>query len=142
MSTIREQILNALHQTIHDIPTVEDANIFRSRTKAIDRQTTPAIVIEPEKDSPIMNVLPYFDWSLLVKIAIIVRGDTPDQLIDPILEKIHSKIMADTTLGGYSMDVQPNDVDYDFMDGDGSVCIATARYTIMYRTSMTDLTTR
>jgi len=141
VTTRREKIIQQFVAVIHDIPTVLDENIFRSRTKAISKSVTPAVIIEPERDTPDIRMVPKIDWTLTIKVTMVGRGGEPDQLIYPVLEKIHEKIMDDQTLGGYAMDVQSNGVEFDFLDGDGSIGIAVARYNVLYRTSQSDLTT-
>ena len=83
--------------------------------------------------------LPTLDWSLTVRVAIIVRGNVPDQLADPIVADAHSKIMADLTLGGYAIDVQPQSVGFDLVEADQPAGVIALDYLIRYRTSVTDL---
>ena len=42
---------------------------------------------------------------MTVRITVIERADIPDQAADDTVESLHSKIMADLTLGGYAIDV-------------------------------------
>lgn len=144
MTTRREEIMDAFFKTIHELPTVDDKNIFRSRSKAVGRQETPAVIVEPERDSALITTVPRTDWTLTMRVMIFTRALptddlTPDQKADLIIEKIHSKVMADQSLGGYSMGIEPVTVEYDFIDGDGELCITTARYTIQYKTSQENL---
>jgi hypothetical protein len=97
-------------------------------------------VVEPVSDTAAQNTaLPTLDWSLTVRVAVIVRGDMPDQLADPIVESAHSKIMADLTLGGYAIDVQPQSVSFDLMEADQPAGVIMMDYLVRYRTSVTDL---
>ena len=104
------------------------------------RQESPAIVVEPVSDTAEQNTaLPTLDWSLTVRVAVIVRGDIPDQLADPIVEDAHGKIMADLTLGGYAIDVQPQSVSFDLMEADQPAGVIMMDYLVRYRTSVADL---
>ncbi len=146
MTTRRELVIDSFFKTIHDLPLVKDENIFRSRSKAVGKQESPAVIIEPERDAPIQTTIPRIDWSLSMRVMIFTRAlpddlYTPDQKADLIIEKIHEKIMADQSLGGYSMGIEPAAVEYDFIDGDGELCITTARYTIQYKTGLENLAT-
>jgi hypothetical protein len=114
--------------------------IYRSRVEPLARGESPAIVVEPVSDTAAQNTaLPTLDWSLTVRVAIIVRGDIPDQLADPIVADAHSKIMADLTLGGYAIDVQPQSVSFDLMEADQPAGVIMMDYLVRYRTSVTDL---
>jgi hypothetical protein len=74
------------------------------------------------------------DWLLGLRIAVHVAGDVPDQVADPIIEAVHEKIMEDVTFSGLAMDTKPEQVGYDFSDGEKSFCIVSMNYSIQYRT--------
>ena len=108
--------------------------IYRSRVEPLARGESPAIVVEPVSDSAQQNTsLPTLDWSLTVRVAVIVRGDIPDQLADPIVESAHAKIMAVLTLGGYAIDVQPQSVSFDLIEADQTAGVIALEYLVRYR---------
>ena len=139
MTTKRETILAAIRTALIGTTGVS-TRIYRSRVEPISRGESPAIVVEPISDSAEQNTaLPTLDWSLTVRVAVIVRGDIPDQLGDPIVEDAHSKIMADLTLGGYAIDVQPINVNFELQEADQPAGVIMMDYLVRYRTSVTDL---
>jgi hypothetical protein len=139
MTTKRETILAAIRTALTGTTGV-GTRIYRSRVEPLARQESPAIVVEPVSDTAEQNTaLPTLDWSLTVRVAIIVRGDIPDQLADPIVASAHSKIMADLTLGGYAIDVQPQSVSFDLMEADQPAGVIMMDYLVRYRTTVTDL---
>ena len=77
---------------------------------------------------------------MTVRVAIIVRGSIPDQVADPIIESAHAKIMADLTLGGYAIDVQPISVSFDLQEADQPAGVIMMDYLVRYRTKVADLT--
>jgi len=118
MATKREQILAAVATALTGTTGVSN-RIYRSRVTAMQRAESPAIIIEPISDTPSQNTsLPTLDWRFRVRIIVIVRGDVPDQLADPIIESMHAKMVADLTLGGLAIDVQPDEVSFNMVDGD------------------------
>lgn len=137
--TKREQILAAIRTALTGTVQV-DTRIYRSRVEPLARNESPAIVVEPVNDTAVQNTaLPTLDWSLTVRVAIIVRGNVPDQLADPIVEDAHGKIMADLTLGGYAIDVQPQSASFELLEADQPAGVISLDYLIRYRTSVTDL---
>ena len=139
MTTKRENILAAVRTALTGTTGVS-TRIYRSRVEPLARGESPAIVVEPVSDTAEQNTsLPTLYWSLTVRVAVIVRGDIPDQLGDPIVEDAHSKIMADLTLGGYAIDVQPQSVNFDFMEADQPAGVIMMDYLVRYRTSVADL---
>ena len=139
MTTKRETIPAAIRTALIGTTGVS-TRIYRSRVEPLARGESPAIVVEPVSDTAAQNTaLPTLDWSLTVRVAIIVRGDIPDQLADPIVASAHSKIMADLTLGGYAIDVQPQSVSFDLMEADQPAGVIMMDYLVRYRTSVTDL---
>lgn len=141
MTTKRESILAAIKTTLAGTTGV-GTRIWRSRVQALARQESPAIVIEPISDSAEQNTsLPKLDWSLTVRVSVIVRGDVPDQQADATVESLHSKLMADLSLGGYAYDVQPVGVSFDLVEADQPAGVISCDFLVRYRTSVADLTT-
>ncbi len=139
MTSKREQVLTAIRIALTGTTGV-GTRIYRSRVEPLARQESPAIVVEPVSDTAEQNTsLPTLDWSLTVRVAVIVRGMVPDQLADPIVADAHSKIMADLTLGGYAIDVQPLSVSFDFVEADQPSGVIALDYLVRYRTSVTNL---
>jgi len=139
MTTRRESILARI-ETVLAGTTGVSTRIYRSRVEPLARGESPAIVIEPVQDQAEQNTsLPTLDWSLTVRIAVIVRGAVPDQQADPIIESLHSKLMADLTLNGYAIDVQPQGVNFEMVEADQPAGVISCDYLIRYRTSVTNL---
>jgi hypothetical protein len=141
MATKREQILAAIATALSSTVGA-GGRVYRSRVTAMQRAESPAIIIEPVSDSPTQNTsLPTLDWRFRVRIVVIVRGDTPDQLADPLIESMHSKMVADLTLGGLAIDVQPDEVTFNLIDADQAAGVIYNDYIIQYRTTVASLAT-
>lgn len=139
MTTKREQILTAIATALASTAGVS-GRVYRSRVTAMQRAESPAIVIEPISDTPSQNTsLPTLDWRMRVRVTVIVRGDTPDQLADPIIESMHAAMVADLTLGGYAIDVQPDEVTFNMLDADQPAGVIFNDYIVQYRTSVASL---
>ena len=139
MTTRREQILSAITTALAGTTGV-GSRIYRSRVEAFSRGESPAISLETINDTPATNTsLPTLDWSLTVRIAVIVRGAIPDQLADPIVESLHSLVMADLSLGGLAMDIIPASVDWQLIEADQPAGVVLCDYLIRYRTSVGSL---
>ena len=139
--TRRETILAAIRTQLTNTTGV-GTRIYRSRVEPMARAESPAIVVEPVNDTAEQNTsLPTLDWSLTVRVAVIVRGNIPDQLADPIVEDLHSKLMADLTLGGYAIDIQPQSVSFEMVEADQPAGVISCDYLVRYRTSVTNLAT-
>jgi hypothetical protein len=141
MTTKREQVLSAIATALATTAGVS-GRVYRSRVTAMQRAESPAIVIEPISDTPTQNTsLPTLDWRMRVRVTVIVRGDVPDQLADPIIESMHAKMVADLTLGGYAIDVQPDEVTFNMFDSDQPAGVIFNDYIVQYRTSVASLAT-
>ena len=141
MTTKRETILAAVRTALTGTTGVS-TRIYRSRVEPMARAESPAIVVEPISDTAEQNTsLPTLDWSLTVRVAVIVRGAIPDQQADPIVESLHTKLMADLTLGGVAIDVQPQSVNFEMVEADQPAGVISCDYLIRYRTSVTNLAT-
>jgi hypothetical protein len=141
MTTRRETILAAVRTALTNTTGVS-TRIYRSRVEPMARAESPAIVIEPVNDTAEQNTsLPTLDWSLTVRISVIVRGAIPDQLADPIVENMHAKLMADLTLGGVAMDIRPQSVNFELVEADQPAGVISCDYLIRYRTANANLAT-
>jgi hypothetical protein len=139
MTTRRENILAAIASSLAGTTGVS-SRIYRSRVEPITRGESPAIVIEPVNDTAEQGTsLPMLDWSLTVRISVIVRGAIPDQLADPTVESLHSKLMADLTLGGVAMDIRPQSVNFELVEADQPAGVISCDYLIRYRTANANL---
>jgi hypothetical protein len=139
MATKREQILAAITTSLATTAGVS-GRVYRSRVTAMQRAESPAIVVEPISDTPTQNTsLPTLDWRMRVRVSVVVRGDLPDQLADPVIESLHSKMVADLTLGGLAIDVQPDEVSFNFFDADQPAGVIFNDYIVQYRTSVSSL---
>jgi hypothetical protein len=140
MTTKREQILDRIKTVLAGTTNV-GTRIYRSRVVPLTRGESPALIIEPISDSASQGTsLPTLDWSLNVRVAVIVRGDVPDEVADPIVESLHAKMTADLTLNGYAIDVQPMGVDFQMVDADQPAGLISTTWLVKYRTEVDDLT--
>jgi len=139
MTTKRERILTAVRTALTGTTGV-GTRIYRSRVEAFARSECPALVVEPINDEASIDTsLPTYTWRLTVRVAVIVRGNIPDQLADPIVSNMHSRLTADLTLGGYAMDIQPINVSFELVESDQPTGVVMCDYRVLYRTTVSDL---
>lgn len=141
MATKREQILAQIASTLASTAGVS-GRVYRSRATAIARAESPAIIVEPVIDTcQQVTSLPKLDWTLRVRVVVTIRSVNAYTDADSVIESMHSKLMADLTLGGLAIDVQPSITNFDFFDADLPAGVFTSEYEVLYRTSVADLTT-
>jgi hypothetical protein len=143
MSTKREQILAAL-KTKLDAVSQATGGVFRSRLYALKKDQQPAISIEPISDNADPSMIGVIDWSMLVRVAVIVRGDiatnvAPETAADPIVNAVHSRMISDRSLGGLTMDIEPVSANFELQPGDQPIGVVSLGYRVQYRTSANDL---
>ncbi len=142
--TKRELILKAIATNLESIT---GASVFRSRVIPFVRNQFPAYTVEFLTDTPNQERFPapICDWIMLVCVRIFTKANktldlTPDQVADPMVQAAHQKMVADLTLGGLSMDIQPGPVKNEIFDGDLETGIISLNFLVHYRTTNTDLT--
>lgn len=117
-----------------------ETRIYRSRVEPLARAESPALVLEAMSNVPSQNTsLPTLDHVLTVRVVVIVRANVPDKASDPIVESLHSKLVADLTLGGLAIDVQPGPTEFTLEQADTPVGVIYCTFRILYRTSVGDL---
>lgn len=137
MASKLEQILAALDTALTS--GVSGATVYRSRVLAFSKGKLPAVVIEPIQEVADYPLLSQTDFISDIKISIHNRGNIPDQACDPFKEDVHETIMDDVSLGGLSMDIRLNSINYELLDTDDPTCIVTMVYRIFYRTGFESL---
>ena len=142
MASKREQILAALKTTLAGTTGVS-TRIYRSRIEPITNGESPAVVIEPITDEPSTNNSSYLkiDWTLRVRIVVIIRGTIPDSVGDPTVESLFSKVLTDPTVGGLAKDIRPATQTFEVLEADTPAGIITCEFEIDYRTSYNSLST-
>ena len=115
------------------------SRIYRSRVEPLARGEAPAIVVEPVSDTAVQDTLGTLQWTMTVRVAVIVRGAVPDQLADPVIVDVHSKLMGDSTLGGYVIDMLPTTVAFENIEADQPAGGVSAEFAVTYRTSLNSL---
>ena len=139
MATKRESIMQALFAALAGTTGV-GTRIYRSRVEPVARAESPALVLEPVNDVVEQNTcLPTLDHTLTIRVVVIVRANVPDQTADPIVQSLHSKLVADLSLGGLAIDVQPGPTEFTLEQADTPVGVIYCTYRILYRTSVSDL---
>tara|TARA_R100000406_G_scaffold1733_1_gene1649 strand:+ start:3220 stop:3645 length:426 start_codon:yes stop_codon:yes gene_type:complete len=140
MTTKRENILAAIKTALTDTVGV-GTRIYRTRVDPVARAESPAIIVQPIRDVCTQTLsLPKLDWTMTVRITVIERADIPDQAADDTIESLHSKVMADLTLGGHAQDVVPTRTEFEFIESDKPSGIISCEFEIRYRTEVDDLT--
>tara|TARA_R100000734_G_C3301579_1_gene92170 strand:- start:78 stop:503 length:426 start_codon:yes stop_codon:yes gene_type:complete len=140
VTTKRENILAAVKTALAGTAGV-GTRIYRSRVDPLSRGESPALIIEPVSDTPEQNTsLPTLDWTLRIRVVVIERSDIPDQAADDTIESMHSKLMADLTLGGLAIDIQPAQTSFQLLEADQPAGVIFCEYEIRYRSQVADLT--
>ena len=142
MASKREQIIAALKTTLAGTTGVS-TRIYRSRIEPITNGESHEIVIEPVTDVPSINSTSYLkiDWTLRIRIVVIVRGTIPDNVGDPTVESLFTKVLNDPTVGGLAKDIRPATQTFEVLDADQPAGLITCEFEIDYRTSYNSLST-
>jgi len=142
MATKRERILAALKTNLTNTVGV-GTRIYRSRPEAFSKAETPAIVLEPISDTPqdTSSFNNSVTWEFRIRISVIVRGAVPDNVADPTIESLHTKILTDPTVGGLTIDIRPSTTSFEVLEADEPAGIISCEFDIEYRTLYNSLTT-
>lgn len=132
--TILARIVTALAGT-----TGVSTRIYRSRVEPLARGEAPALVVEPVADQAVQDTVGTLQWTLTFRVSVIVRGAIPDQLADPAMLDIHSKLMADDTLDGLVIQLLPTTVSFESIEADQPAGVVSAEFTAQYRTALNSL---
>jgi hypothetical protein len=138
MASKRETILARVVAALAGTTGVS-TRIYRSRVEPLARGEAPAIVVEPVSDQAVQDTVGTLKWTLTFRVSVIVRGAVTDQLADPAMLDVHSKLMADDTLDGLVILLLPSTVSFETIEADQPAGVVSAEFTAQYRTALNSL---
>jgi hypothetical protein len=139
MPTKREAIMQAVATRLAPTAGV-DGRVFRSMAEAMERDEHPCVLVRWTNEQADPQTVPQLERTLSIEVAVLVRGDVPDQIADPIVESVHALLMADTSLGGLAIDVGLTSAAFDLESADGVAGKVTHTYEVKFRHSYADMT--
>lgn len=139
MADTRRELILARIKT--NLDAISNATVYRSRVEPLARGEAPAIIVEPVSDQPSEVFSSKLQWSLRVRVTVIVRANIPDDDSDTYTQQVHNRIMSDPTCNGYALDIDPDRVDFSLYEADVPLGVISMDYMVMYRSGRTDLTT-
>lgn len=139
-TSIREQITATVFTLAQSTAGV-DSRVYRSRVEAFSRGSTPALVVEAarnisEAQKAGIETLPQ---RLELRFLLMIDAPIPEQAADPILVDLHSRLMADMTLGGLSSGILPGDTVWDLAEN--GIAVVIVSYVVQYRTRTKSIST-
>lgn len=138
MADTRRELILARIKT--DLDAATGATVYRSRVEPLARGEVPAIIVEPVSDQPSEVFYTKLQWTLRVRVTVLVRADVPDDASDTYTQQVHNLIMSDSTVNGYAIDIDPDRVDFSLYEADVPLGVISMDYLIKYRSDRTDLT--
>lgn len=138
MADTRRELILARLKT--NLDAITGATCYRSRVEPLARGEAPAIILEPVTDQPAEVFPTVLQWMLRVRVTVIVRADTPDDVSDVYSQQVHNLIMSDPTVNGYALDIDPDRVEFSLFEADVPLGIISMDFLIRYRSGRTNLT--
>lgn len=115
--------------------------VARVRLRPVAQATATAVVVRPLNSQVAeASLVPGYpvSWTSAIAVECYARSGTstaPDVAVDALLEAAYARLMADPTLGGAVLALQPQEVAYDFdADGEQTTC-ATLVFNVRQRTA-------
>ncbi len=131
MASKREEIMDAIVAALAGTTSI--STIYRSRTAPVQRDESRVLIVTPARDSASQIVSDKLERRLHVVLSIINRGSVPDDSCDDSITSAYAKLMADVTLGGKCMDIEPDDIVFSLDDGDQSSLVVAMQFRVYYR---------
>jgi len=124
--------------------------IHRERTRQIETDSLPAILVYADDDIP--NTLgsqtyaaPLTERKLTLAVECRAQGSdgvSPDETLDPILVYAAKTVLANEKFGGLANGVEEGKTQWNSREGDVPVAAARLSFTVRYRTSRLDPTSK
>jgi hypothetical protein len=155
-SSIRETILSAIVANLVATGVPAGVTVHRMRTRPIEDDQLPAILVYSEDDEPIplggqTFKPPLVQRQLVIYLEYRAQGSTtvsPDEALDPLIVwgtqtmVSNEKFVSDSFPDGLGMGVVEGKTAWMSKEGDAIVAAASTQWTVKYRTSRLDPTSR
>jgi hypothetical protein len=151
LSSIREQIMVALVTALSSGGgSPPGLTVHRERTRPIEVDSLPAIMVYAEDDVPKAlgqqtYAAPLTERHLSVVLDCRAQGSnivSPDEALDPVLVWAAITVLANERFGGLASGVEELRTAWNSREGDVPVASAKLIFTIRYRTSRLDPTSK
>lgn len=149
-TSIREQIVVALVAALNGTSGITGLTIHRERTRPIEIDSLPAIMVYADDDVPKtlgqqVYAAPLTERQLTLAIECRAQGTSsvsPDEALDPVLVFAAKTVLANERFGGLASGVEEGKTVWSSREGDVPVASAKLSFTIRYRTSRLDPTSK
>lgn len=115
------------------------SQVARVRLRPLAASQAQAVVVRPlNSEVSEMALIPGHpvSWATAIAVECYARSSValaPDVAVDSLVESVYARLMADTTLGGVVVALQPQSIGWDFdADGEQTTC-ATLVFTARHR---------
>ena len=144
MSSIQERIVEKAKALILAADTLAEDRVFRSRTEALTRGMTPAIVIRPNLETTERESHSVDRNQFELSVEILARenpatGEAWDQVADLVKVAVHAVLLAEDAFEEADR-VQRFYIDWIEEDGDNTAGNCMVRYRFTYLCNTGDLT--
>lgn len=118
--------------------------IARVRLRPMAQAQAQAVVVRPLQsevaETSLYPNLPV-SWTSAISVECYARtsaATTPDLAVDSLVEAVYARLMADPTLGGAVLSLQPQSMSWDFdADGDQTACATLVFHALQRSTGAT-----
>lgn len=129
MTSLVNTAVTAIVSALQSTPVVA-AQIARVRLRPLAQAVSQAVVVRPLQtqvaEASLMPGMPV-SWTTSISVECYARSSVatpPDVAVDALIEAVYTRLMADPTLGGAVLGLQPQEISYDFdVDGEQTTCV-------------------
>lgn len=144
MPSIQERIVEKAKALILAAGTLAGDRVYRSRTEALSREMTPAIVLRPDLETTERESFSVDRNQFELSVEILARedtgtGETWDQIADLVKVAVHAVLLAEDAFVEADR-VQRFYIDWIEEDGDNTAGNCMVRYRFTYLCNTGDLT--
>lgn len=147
MASIREQIFDAVVAALGAGTPPAGLTVFRERTRPIEIDSLPSILVYAEDDVPQNLQKQTFSPQTERALSLILEcraqgaaGVSPDQALDPVLVWAAQRVLKNERFGGLASGVEEGRTVWKSREDDQPIASAKLGFTVRYRTSRLDPT--
>lgn len=138
MATKHLGLLEAIEALLHTGTPVAGGHITVGRTRAISSEYDQAVNVRLDESRPVpTSPQGRTYWETLIEVECFAKssteGVTPQQAVDPLLQEVYERVLADHTLAGTAVDCNPTGVRWEPDEQGETACRATAMFLVLHQ---------
>lgn len=139
-------LCRALRDRLLESPVLADGNVVANRRRPMPTSAERQVFVYLEDSLPTRGEMAGapFDWRSRIRVECLARDAGPvdaDTAADALGVQVYARVLADTTLGGLALDIEPQAIGWTGDDADTALAATQFIFSVWHRSANNSIAT-